>query len=143
MEGQQQPYRPTPELAARFGSEIIGETVGALKLYFTVSTGALVLFINIVTASHAPRLILMLLTLSIFAFGGSSLFCLRLLIGLLQLRVMMVDAILSPEVTMADVHGKIDVWSRAMRKLSKPMEALFFVGVGLSAVFVAVLVLNR
>ena len=139
---KEQASHPNPEIVTRLMTSVLDESAGTLKLYFTVSTGALVLFTNLLAGSHAPRPILAALAFSIFSFGASALFCLRLLLGVLKLRVMFVEAISVGESTQS-MEGKIRVWSGEMKKYGKRMEWLFYIGVASAAVFVAAIVAVR
>jgi hypothetical protein len=71
----------------------LDETGGILKLYFTLSTGAVVLFTNLLVQSHVSSLVSAPLALSIFAFGGEAVLCLRILSALVQYRTIFGNAL--------------------------------------------------
>ncbi len=57
---QEQPSSPKIELIMRMFMSVLDEGSGILKLYFTLSTGPVVLFVNVLVISRAPRLVLIL-----------------------------------------------------------------------------------
>ncbi len=137
---EQQPYQP--EFATRLLTSFMEEVSGTLKLYFTLSTGAVVLFVNLLAGSHAPRLALIPLALSIFAFGLAAVFCLRLLLALTKPRSLMLDALASGA-SESELKTKLDAWSAKTKKPAKWMEWLFLAGMAFAAIFVVVIVVVR
>lgn len=134
--------RPSADLVIRLLSAVLDGADGTLKLYLTVSTGAVVLFTNLLANSRGPRPILAILVLSTFAFGGSALVCLRLLLGLVKLRTILAEAFLTG-MTLEAAEGKIRQWKKQMQRPAKWTEGLFYAGVGLAAIFVAAIVAAR
>lgn len=138
---QQQPQRA--ELAARALMSFMGEVSGTLKLYFTLSTGAVVLFVNLLAASHAPRFVLIPLALSILAFGLAAAFCLRVLLALTEPWSLLIDALASGA-SESDLKTKLDAWSaQAVKPPAKRMERLFWTGMVFAAIFVVAVIVVR
>src|SRR5437660_12222884 len=90
---EQQLYQLDPDLAFRLLTSALDESTGLLKLYFTLSTGAVVLFINLLVQSHTSKFVATPLALSIVSFGAEAAVCLRFLLVLLNYRVILADAI--------------------------------------------------
>ncbi len=137
---EQPPYRV--EVATRMLMSALDEASGALKLYFTLSTGAVVLFANLLAASHARRLVLIPLALSIFSFGLAAIFSLRLVLALANWRMVMTGA-LTTGASESELKAKLDAWGSAARKQGKRMELLFRAGMAFAAVFVVAVVAVR
>lgn len=115
-----------------------------LKLYFGVQTGAVVLFVKILTDVHAPTLVLTTLATSIFFFGVSALICLNLLIGLLEMRANMASALVDDRL---DWHrafdAKVREWQRKMARAGKAMEWLFRLAILFAGIFVVGVLATR
>jgi len=140
MQEQQQPHKA--EFATRLFMSVLDEASGTLKLYFTLSTGAVVLFVNLLVASHMPRLVLIPLALSIFAFGLAATFCLRVLLALTKPRSLMIHA-LGTGASESDLKTQLDAWSREAAKQAKWMERLFWAGMVFAAIFVVAVIVVR
>jgi hypothetical protein len=134
--------RLSPELATQLLSSILDGADGTIRLYFTVSTGAVVLFTNLIANAHGAKPVLAILVLSTFAFGGSALFCLRVLLGLVKLRTILAEGIMT-SMSLEAVEVKVKEWTEASKKLGKWTEGLFHAGVVLAAIFITVLVFAR
>jgi len=63
------------------------------KLLLGLSTGAVVLFINIVISLHSARWISAFLVISAISFGVAAVCCLRLLMRIIEIETIMVEAI--------------------------------------------------
>jgi predicted RNase H-like nuclease len=123
------------------------EASSALKLYFGLNTGAVVLFVNLLATSHAPRLVLMPLGLSIFAFGLAAIRSIRLFVHILGARASIV-------MTVADrAKGKAD-WNEQFQKRSTKWQGdwakdarvsrwLFNTGIICAGVFVVLSIIAR
>jgi len=115
-----------------------------LKLYFGVQTGAIILFVKVLTDVHAPTLVLMTLAASIFLFGVSALICLSLLIGLLEMRANMASALVDDRL---DWHkafdAKLKEWQRKMARAGKAMEWLFRLAILFAGIFVVGVLATR
>src|SRR5438034_5585856 len=124
---EQQLSQPNAEFAFRLLTSALDEFAGLLKLYFTLSTGAVVLFINLLAQSHTSKLVASPLALSIMAFGAEATVCLRFLFVLLNYRTILANAITtgaSPDT----VKQKLDVWGKRAKKQGRLLEGLFWAG---------------
>lgn len=137
---EQEPNRA--ELVTQMFSSVLTEASGTLKLYFTLSTGAVVVFVNLLATSHAPRLVLVPLSLSILAFGLAAVFCLHVLSGLMHFRLLITGAVITRP-PLSDFKTQIDAWTGTVRKQAKRMERLFWAGMAFAAIFVTTLVAVR
>jgi|SRR5882762_1947875 len=132
----QQPSQPNVELGFRLLTSALDEAAGLFKLYFTLSTGAVVLFINLLVQSHASKLVAAPLALSIVAFGAEAAICLRLLSALLNFRVILGGGFTtgaSPE----SVQQKMDEWRKRSMKQGRWLERFFWIGMAFALLFVA------
>ncbi len=130
------------EVATRMFMSVLDEGSGVLKLYFTLSTGAVVLFVNLLATSHARRLVLIPLALSICWFGLAAAFCLRLLLALVNFRLLMTNA-LTTGASVSELKTSLDAWSSNARKQRKRMELLFWAGMAFTVIFVVAVVAVR
>jgi hypothetical protein len=116
---------------------VLDNSDSLLKLYFGVQTGAIVLFVKVLTDVRAPILVLMTLATSIFLFSVSALICLSLLIGLLEMRANMASALVDDR---QDWHTSFDAklkeWQRKMARAGKTMEWLFGLAILFAGIFV-------
>jgi len=112
---EQQTYQPNVEIATRLFMSVLDESGSVLKLHFTLSTGAVVLFVNVLAASHAGRLVLVPLVLSIYAFGIAALLYLGLLWSLVSFRKILTDAVLKG-ITAQAVKQQLDNGTPKLRK---------------------------
>jgi hypothetical protein len=140
---QDQPvYQLNREIVLRLYTPVLDEMSGLLKFYFTLSTGAVVLFTNLFVQSHSPRLVSVPLVLSILAFGTEAAFCLRLLLSLASFRLILTSAVLIGEAT-ETAEGRIDAWRKRAMKQGQWLERLFWVGMALAGIFVVAVFLGR
>ncbi len=137
---EQQPYRA--EFAMRLLMSTLDEASGTLKLYFTLSTGGVVLFVNLLAASRASRLVLIPLALSIFAFGLAAALCLRVLLALTKPRSLLGDA-LATGASESELKAKLDAWGAESKKPAKWMERPFWAGMVFAAIFVIAVIVVR
>jgi hypothetical protein len=123
---------------------VLDNSNSLLKLYFGVQTGAVVLFVKVLTDVRAPTLVLMSLATSIFLFGVSALICLSLLIGLLEMRANMATALVDDGL---DWHvafdAKMKEWQRKMARAGKAMEWLFRLAILFAGIFVVSVLATR
>lgn len=116
-----------PELILRVVLSLLDEMSATLKLYFGLSTGAVVLSVNLLAGSHAPRLVRIPLALSIFAFGFAATRCLRVLLSLVGFRMLMARAAsAAPDNALVEAEKQIADWAATARKQAKWMERLFW-----------------
>jgi len=123
--------------ALKMLESVLDNSDSLLKLYFGVQTGAVVLFVKVLTDVRAPTIVLMALATSIFLFGVSALICLSLLIGILQMRANMASALVDER---QDWHTAFDTkmkdWQRDMARAGKAMEWLFRLAILFAGIFV-------
>ncbi len=139
---EQQPNQPNVEFGFRLLTSTLDEAASVLKLYFTLSTGAVVLFINLLVQSRASKLVAAPLALSIVTFGAEAAVCLRLLVAMLNFRRILGTAITtgaSPD----KVEQQMDEWGKRAKKYGQWLEGLFWAGMAFALLFVAVVVLGR
>jgi len=133
---EQQPYQPNVELVFRLLTSALDEGAGVLKLYFTLSTGAVVLFTNLLVQSRTSKLVAAPLAVSIVAFGVEAAICLRLLMALVKVRSILADGIATgapPET----VKKKMDGWNKRAKKQGRLLEWFFWTGMAFALIFVA------
>jgi hypothetical protein len=115
-----------------------------LKLYFGVQTGAIVLFVKVLTDTRAPTLVLMSLAVSIFLFGVSALLCLSLLLGLLDMRAKMASVVVDVRPDwQTTFDAKMKEWQRKMASAGKAMEWLFRLAILFAGIFVVGVLATR
>lgn len=123
---------------------VLDKSDSLLKLYFGVQTGAIVLFVKVLTDARAPTLVLMTLAISIFLFGVSALICLSLLIGLLEIRGKMASALVDDRPDWyAAFDAKMKEWQRKMARAGKAMEWLFRLAILFAGIFVVGVLATR
>jgi cytochrome b subunit of formate dehydrogenase len=140
MQEQQQPNRG--EFVVRFGVSALDETGGVLKLYFTLTTGAVILFVCLLAAAESPRIVLLPLAVSVIAFAIAATHCLHVLIALIDFRILVLGAVAS-DASESEVERKITDWSAEAGKVAKQMERLFRVGLVFAAIFVIAAIVWR
>src|SRR5260370_37949760 len=105
---------------------VLDNSASLLKLYFGLQTGAIVLFVKVLTDVRAPTLVLTTLAISIFLFGVSALICLSLLIGLLEMRANMVSALVDDRLNWHEAFdAKMREWQQKMARAGKAMAWMF------------------
>ncbi|HXW55524.1 MAG TPA: hypothetical protein VEJ67_07240 [Candidatus Cybelea sp.] len=122
---------------------VLDDTSGVLKLYFTLSTGAVVLFINLLAQIRTGKIALTLpLALSIFSFGGASVLCFRVLWGLVRYRQILVHAI-ATEQTPDSVKKAMDAWNKRATRHLIWLQVLFLAGMVFGGLFVVAILCAR
>jgi len=123
---------------------VLDESTGLLKLYFGLQTGAVVLFVKVLTDVRSPTPVRVALAISIFLFGASALTCLNLLGGLVEVRAKMVRALVDEKKTWSEVFDvQIKEWQTKMAKTGRVMEWLFRLALLFAGIFVVgILVTN-
>jgi len=139
---EQQTYQPNVEIATRLFMSVLDESGSVLKLHFTLSTGAVVLFVNVLAASHAGRLVLVPLVLSIYAFGIAALLYLGLLWSLVSFRKILTDAVLKG-ITAQAVKQQLDKWDTETEEKAKWAKRMFAAGMVLAGIFVIAIFVVR
>jgi hypothetical protein len=139
---EQQAHKPNAELVSRMNMSALDEASGVLKLYFTLSTGAVVLFTNLLVQSHVSRFLAIPLALSIFAFGGEAALSLRLLLGLAGYRLILGNAF-ATGIAVEALQKQVDDWAKRHTKQAKWLERLFWAGMAFAVIFVALIVFVR
>lgn len=137
-----QPPAIRADIAVRMLASALDDVSGTLKLYFTLSTGAVVLFINVLIKSAVHKPILMLLALSIFAFAIAAALCLRMLLAMTGPRLLLANALASGEPE-SELRRKLTDWGNQVKKRGWIMEGLFWLGMASAAAFVIAVVLTR
>lgn len=117
---------------------VLDETASLLKLYLGLDTGAVVLFVKVLTDVRSPTIVLTALAISTFLFGFSALMCLKLLIGILQIRARMVTEIVNTTPNwQQQLDTDIKKWQTDMKNAGKKMEWLFGLAILFAGIFVA------
>jgi hypothetical protein len=123
---------------------LLDEATGLLKLYLGLETGAVVLFVKVLTDVHAPTLVLLALAISIFFFGLAALICLRLLMGVISIRGKMATTITSTDPNWQNVFDlEVKNWQTEMKRAGSRMEWLFRLAILFASVFVVGVLLTR
>lgn len=120
----------------------LDEWSGTLKLFFILSTGAVVLLVPLVVAYHGPRLAQTFLALSILSFGIGSSSCLNLLMGLVNFRGLVTTALVTG-MSELEVMDKLIAWDKEMKKQGKRVQVLLLAGMLFAALFVAMIVIMK
>lgn len=113
-----------------------------LRLYFTLSTGAIVLFITVLAQLRASRIVLAPLVVSTFLFGLEALLCLRLLSHIITLRQTFAQAAMQ-KLPGEELKKKLDVWIPNVNKTGKWTERIFMASIIFAALFVLALLVVR
>lgn len=129
-------------VAVQIVTPSLNDMSGNLKLYISLNTGAVVLLVDLLSASHAPRLVLVPLALSIFAFGWSAVLCLQLLFLLMKPRSMLLEAI-ATGAPVSELEAKIDAWRKETMEPAKWVQGLFLAGMGFAAIYVVAVIAIR
>jgi len=123
---------------------LLDETTGLLKLYLGLETGAVVLFVKVLTDVHTPTLVLSALAVSIVFFGLSALICLRLLMGVISMRGNMAVTITSTDPNWQQVFdSQVKNWQNEMKRAGSWMEWLFRLAILFAAIFVVGVLVTR
>ncbi len=116
---------------------LLDETSGLLKLYLGLETGAVVLFVKVLTDVHSPTIVLSTLAGSIFFFGISALICLRLLMGVISIRGTMATTIVSSNQNWQQTFdSQVKTWQNDMKRAGNWMEWMFRLGIFFAGIFV-------
>jgi hypothetical protein len=107
---------------------VLDETTGVLKLYLGLETGAIVLFVKVLTDAHFPTLVLSALAISIFCFGFSAITCLGLILGVISFRVF---------------DSQLRNWRKEMQKAGTRMEWSFRLAIIFASIFVVGVLVKR
>ena len=123
---------------------LLDESASLLKLYLGLDTGAVVLFVKVLTDVHSPTIVLTPLAISTFLFGFSALMCLKLLVGILQARARMVTEIVN---TNPNWQGQLDTdlkkWQGDMQTVGTKMEWVFGLAILFAGIFVVGILITR
>jgi hypothetical protein len=123
---------------------LLDEATGLLKLYLGLETGAVVLFVKVLTDVRSPTLVLSALAVSIFFFGLSALICLRLLMGVISFRGNMAVTITSTVPNWQQVFdSQIKNWQKDMKRAGNWMEWMFRLGILFAGIFVVGVLVTR
>jgi hypothetical protein len=118
---------------------VLDETASLFKLYFGLDTGAVVLFVKVLTDTQAPTIVLTALAMSTFLFGLSALMCLALLIGLLQIRGRIATEVVNIDPNwQKKFDSDIQKWQTDMKSAGKNMQWMF----GLAILFAGLFLLG-
>lgn len=139
---EQQLPQPNVEFTFRLLTSTLSDAAGLLKLYFTLSTGAVVLFINLLVQSRTSKIVAGPLALSIVAFGAESVFCLRLLQAFVRYQTILADA-LSTGAPPDTVRAKMADWGKQANKYGRWLERFFWAGMALAVIFVVLFIFGR
>jgi hypothetical protein len=123
---------------------LLDETTGLLKLYLGLETGAVVLFVKVLTDAHSPTLVLSALAVSIFFFGLAALICLRLLMGVISFRGNTAVTITSTDPNWQQVFdSQVKKWQKEMKSAGSWMEWLFRLAILFAGIFVVGVLVTR
>lgn len=115
---------------------------GLLKVYITLCTGAVVLFVNAILIAHISRWALLLLAISTISFGLASLLCLSLLTEMINFRTELVQANMKG-VVLSQFNKRLDDWSVRITGIASKFAWLFRVAIISAAAFVLTACLIR
>lgn len=116
---------------------VLDESVSLFKLYLGLDTGAVVLFVKVLTDTQAPTIVLTALAISTFLFGLSALICLKILIGIVEIR-----GRIATEIVNADLNWQqkwdtdVQKWQRDMKSAGKNMQWTFGLAILFAGIFV-------
>ena|SRR2546422_2221488 len=123
---------------------LLDETSGLLRLYLGLETGAVVLFVKVLTDVHSPKIVLSTLAGSIFFFGISALICLRLLMGVISIRGTMAATIVSSNQNWQHTFdSQVKTWQKDMKRAGNWMEWMFRLGIFFAGIFVVGVLLTH
>lgn len=113
-------------------------------LVLALSTGAVVLFVNLLVAVRAPRWILWILGLAIISFGLAAVLSLRVLFFFLQLRLVLGDAFVSQRDDAAQtLQSKVDELKKKLKCEARFLEPFFYAAIFFAFIFVLALLVTR
>jgi len=126
---------------AMFGNDlltsVLDEATGLLKLYFGLQTGAVVLFVKVLTDVCVPTHVLAALATSIILFGASALVSLKLLQGMVEIRAKMLRSWADEGKNWSELFdAETREWQGAMGKAGKVMEWSFRLAILFAVIFV-------
>ena len=127
----------TPESLA-----LIDHYSGLMKLYFTICTGAVVLFVNAIFIAHVSLWALFLLAASTFSFGLTALLCLSLMTELISFRREMVEAAIRGAVP-SEFNQRIDDWNLHISGTVRIMARIFNIAIIFAAASIAAVCVTR
>jgi hypothetical protein len=120
----------------------IHELASFHRLLLGLSTGAVVVFVNLLNGIHARRWITLLLVLAIICFGASAALCLRLLMHLVEVHSLVAEWIRKP-VEERQNGEPFQVLLGKSERMADALGFIFAAGVALSAFFVIALWIVR
>ncbi len=116
---------------------LLDESASLLKLYLGLDTGAVVLFVKILTDVHAHTIVLAALAVSTFLFGFSAVMCLKLLGGLVQIRARMATEIVNTDPNWQQkLDSDVKKWQTDMKSAGTKMERIFGLAILFAGIFV-------
>lgn len=139
---RQQPSQVRLDYVSELFFSMLDDINNLLRLYFTLSTGAIVLFITVLAQLKASRLVLAPLVVSTFLFGAEALLCLRLLSHIITVRQTFAQAAVK-NMPSEELKKQLDVWTPKVNKTGKRTERIFMAGIIFAALFVLALFLAR
>jgi hypothetical protein len=122
-------------------TSLLNEVAGLLKLQLGLQTWAVVLFVKVLIDVHSPKLVLTALVLSALLFGGSALWCLEQLLGLVQLRATMFRHWAGDKDAIFDVDYKS--WEANIRHSGKWMYRSFLLAILFAVIFIIGVLVTR
>ncbi len=132
---------------AMFGQSLLtaalDEATGLLKLQLGLQTGAVVLFVKILTDVHSPKLVLAALAVSTLLFGASALWCLDQLIGLVELRVTMLNHWADDKSRSTMFEAAYKTWQAKIRTSGKFMYRSFLLAILFAVMFIVGVLVTR
>jgi hypothetical protein len=124
--------------------DAINKLSDGLKLFFAFSTGAVVLFVHLMTETSLSRASTVLLAASVICFGFSATRCIHAIVGLSVQQVGAARAIIQKVEHRGDFFLKNSGEAMAeMDQTVKAMEKFFIAGILCAVAFVVIAVVSR
>jgi hypothetical protein len=121
----------------------LDEATGLLKLQLGLQTGAVVLFVKVLTDVCAPKLVLAALAVSALLFGASALWCLDQLIGLVELRAKMLTHWVDDKSRPTMFEAEFKTWQAKMGTSGKLMYRSFLLAILFAVIFIVGVLVTR
>lgn len=122
----------------------VHEMASFYKLLLGLSTGAVVVFVNLLNGIHVRMWITSLLILAIVCFGVAAALCLRLMMHLVEVHSLVAESAQKQIVEPQNLEAvQLLVLLNKFEKMADALGLIFVAGVALSAIFVIALWIVR
>lgn len=122
----------------------VHEMASFYRLLLGLSTGAVVVFVNLLSGIQTRRWITLLLVLAIICFGAAAALCLRLLMHLVEVHSVVAEWIQKPIEERQNVEPfQLQVLLHKSEGMADALGLIFVAGVAFSAIFVIALWMVR